>query len=122
MEHGLDERHPEILFRKSRSPQIRTQQADLLDALCVLREFHAALLPRRSRPRKKFPPPQNARRLVAAICKSPPPVGLSVRPPGEETPLHGAGTGAAQRVVRSEQSGLAPAPIRFAQGRPKTCT
>src|SRR5260370_16822834 len=89
MEHGLDERHAKILFPRSRPSQIRAQQTHLLAPLRLHGKFPSPLLPRRGRSRKKFPPPQNARRHVAAIREPPSALRLSMRPPGQKTSLHG---------------------------------
>src|SRR5258708_39571227 len=113
MEYWLDERHAQILFAPSYPSQVRAQQGYFLTSLGFYGKLSSSLLPRRSRPRQKFSPPQNARRHVAAIRQSPPSLRLSVRPSRQKTPLHGPGIRPAPRMDRSAQPGLGLASARL---------
>ena len=65
VEHGLDARHPDLRRARIRSSPVAASTPDVLDALCLQREFRAAVFARRSRAREGVAARENARRRVA---------------------------------------------------------
>ncbi|CAK7280882.1 hypothetical protein SGPA1_11675 [Streptomyces misionensis JCM 4497] len=112
VEHGLDARLTPVHVARPRAPRVPPPRDDLLDDVRVQRELRPADLPRRGGARQAVAGLQDAGRLVAATRGPARLPGLHVGPPGQATPLHGAGVRAGRRVVRSARPGLvAPRPV-----------
>ena len=54
VEHGVDERHPELHDEEPGAPALAPRQAHLRPALRLLRELHPSDLARRGRPRQRL--------------------------------------------------------------------
>src|SRR5690606_15973816 len=87
----LDARHPPLSRSRPPVPKVPPQLPLLPHALCLRGELRPPALPRRSRPRPRFPHPENAWRPLAKVRQSPLAFWLHVHATWQETPLHGGG-------------------------------
>src|SRR5450759_3085787 len=117
MEHGLDERHPDLLLQRPGTSPLPPPRAHLRAALRLPRELRPPAQPRRSQPWQRITAGQDARGPLAAVREPPRAARLDVGPPRPAVAVHGRGDRTVRGVEPRTQPGLAPAAVSGARRR-----